>query len=239
MENEEGFVFNQTRADADLIEKIKIKWVAGDVNIVKYDGEEIKFSESSHSHLNEKTAMVSKVEGNELIIHFTKEKKHSLWGNLKKTLNVSLPKDLKVLFVSAVSANVFVNGLTVNEFVGDSVSGCLKAENLDAKKMAFKTISGVVKLTGCFDMIKGNSISGRTEVISSVCPSRIWIETVSGLISVTVPENEGFTAQIERVSGTVRSDFDLRVNDKYMVYGDGNALFKLKTVSGKTSINRL
>lgn len=239
MENENGFVFNQTTADANVIKKVKIEWIAGRINIVKGEGDQIQFSESSSARLTEKTAMVSKVAGNELIIFFKKDKMPLFFKGLKKTLTVSLPRDLEVLFVKSISGGIFVNGINAHEFVCDSVSGGLKTDNLATQKATFKIVSGGVSLRGTFDMIKGNSVSGGVEIVSSVCPSRIWVENISGSNSVTIPENAGFTAQIERVSGRVKTDFNLLDQGKCMVYGDGSALFKLKNVSGSTSINRL
>ena len=86
------------------------------------------------------------------------------------------------------------------------------------------------------------------------CTSEETLETISddivqpvmvqpGEISVRLPDNAGFSLRYQRISGDIRSDFDLRtsLNAKSgtAVYLDGgNCTYSMKTVSGDLLIYR-
>lgn len=235
---DDSYVSNQSTADANVVNKINIDWLSGEIKIVKGEGDTIRFTESSSSELNDRTALVSKVEGNELKIGFTRDGRGVRLKNLSKDLTVTVPKDLLNLDIETVSGETSVSNITVNEFDIEKVSGRLVTDNLVANKVDFESVSGSTDLKGSFNSINGNTVSGSVDIESLVCPSRIDIESVSGSTEILIPENDGFTARSDRMSGGIKTDFESQYSGKTIVYKNGGASFGFEGVSGSVTINR-
>lgn len=233
-----GFVSNQSTADANVVNTISIDWVSGEINIVKGEGDTIQFSESSSSELNARTSMVSKVVGSELKINFTREDLGFKFKSLNKNLTVTVPKDLLELDIETVSGETSVSNITVNEFEIEKVSGRLVTDNLVAQKVDFNSVSGSTDLKGSFNSIDGNTVSGSVEIDSLICPNRVDIESVSGSTTLVIPENDGFTAESNRMSGGLKTDFESQSTGRTLVYKNGGAKFRFEGVSGSVTINR-
>lgn len=235
---DEKFVSGIYTADANVVNSIKIEWVNGEINVVKSDGDKIEFSEVSSRDISEKEEMVSKVEGNELTIKFTKGDRMT-YNNLRKKLTVLVPKNLMELDIETVSGGTTVKDLTVNDFSVEKVSGTLKTENLVANMVNFESVSGSTDFHGSFSLIDGETVSGSVKINSKICPSSIDIETVSGSINIGIPENDGFTAISDTVSGSLNTDFESQQSKKKIVYKDGRANFAFSGISGSVTINKI
>ncbi len=243
---------------ASGIEKLKIDWVSGRVDLQIYDGEEICITETSNRQLNEKNSLRYKVSGDTLKIRFRKN--GILFGNLpNKDLQVMLPKrlaqSLQEVQVDAVSAKIEVNDLQAEEMhyettsgaihllgVGakeievDTVSGNLDIEAAQAAEVDISTVSGATQLEGAFGTIHASGVSGQIKVQSSACPDRVSASTVSGGVTLIIPENEGFSVSFDRVSGEFSSDFPITLNEGEGTYKNGGADFIVDTVSGNFSV---
>ncbi len=240
------------------IEKLKIDWVSGRVDLKIYDGEEIYITETSNQQLNEKNTLRYKVSGDTLRIRFRKS--GILFGHLPdKDLQVMIPERLaqalKEIGVDAVSAKIDVKDLQAEEMhyettsgainligVGakeievDTVSGDLCIEASQAVEVDISTVSGLTQLEGAFGKIHASGVSGEMKVQSSVCPDRVNASTVSGNVTIIIPENAGFSVSFDRVSGEFNSDFPITMNEGEGTYKNGGADFIVDTVSGNFSV---
>lgn len=240
------------------IENLDIEWISGRVELQIWDGEEIYIAETSKRQLNEKNSLRYKVSGDTLKIRFRKN--GILFGSLpEKDLQLMLPKRLaqalKKVQVDAVSAKIEVNDLQAEEMhyettsgaihlLGagakeievDTVSGYLDLEAAQAAEVDISTVSGETQLEGAFGVIHASGVSGQIRVQSSVCPDRVSASTVSGGITLVIPENEGFSVSFDRVSGEFSSDFPITLNEGEGSYKNGGADFNVDTVSGNFSI---
>lgn len=117
-----------------------------------------------------------------------------------------------------------------------STSGDLEISGA-VKELEVKTSSGDIELDGMIACLTAKTISGDLDARLSDVPQAIRIDTVSGDSKLYLPENEGFTLNYKRVSGDIKSDFNLltSINSKegHGVYRDGNLrTFFIGTVSG-------
>ncbi|MDO4479409.1 MAG: DUF4097 family beta strand repeat-containing protein [Lachnospiraceae bacterium] len=99
-----------------------------------------------------------------------------------------------------------------------SASGRISAEAVDARSLRLESVSGNV-----------------TAVLGSA-PKTCALNTVSGKVSLTLPENAGFTARIGTVSGDFDSDLALKKNGDTYINGDGRADITMDTTSGDMKI---
>lgn len=148
-------------------------------------------------------------------------------------------------------SNAKLNGLNVN-----GISGSIAIENVSAKDMDLDTVSGLIDVSDCAaDAIKVVSISGEMTIGGIFGSARlnstsgaVWftdgsdgikeleIGTVSGDVTMQLPESAGFNMMVSTVSGDVSSVFGLTKNGSNYVYGDASADFDIDTVSGDITI---
>ena len=148
-------------------------------------------------------------------------------------------------------SNAKLNGLNVN-----GISGSIAIENVSAKDMDLDTVSGLIDVSDCAaDAIKVVSISGEMTIGGIFGSARlnstsgaVWltdgsdgikeleIGTVSGDVTLQLPESAGFNMMVSTVSGDVSSVFGLTKNGSNYVYGDASADFDIDTVSGDITI---
>lgn len=231
-----------SEVDAAMIHHIEIEWIAGDITVKKGTGDKFKISESSNNELTDKTGLRYTVDGGTLKIHYTKYRNNNLtWlNNLSKSLTVEVPVDyLSELEIDTVSSDIKIYDLTLDKLEVNTVSAMLETGNVTAGTVDYATVSGDVNLDGRFTAIDGEGVSARLNITSSICPVSIDVESVSGNITLNIPENEGFQASRRRGSASINSDFETVMQNDSLIYKNGGADFNVDTLSGTVRINRL
>lgn len=224
------------------IHSIEIEWIDGDIKVAAAEGDQVKFNESAKKELTDKTKLRYKVEGGVLKIRYSKYKNYSnnsMFRNLSKQLTVTVPKELAELEIECVSSDVEVTGLKIGTLDVEAVSGDLTTHNVTAEQVERTQVSGDMVLNGAFRTVKVESVSGEASVLSTVCPQKVKMDSVSGDIIMRIPENDGFRVSKDSASGTLSSDFAGSISKNEMVYKNGGAEFKMSTVSGDITVNRL
>lgn len=176
---------------------------------------------------------------------------------MKVDYTVQLPKECEIK-VSGVSCLISAKGLHGNIDI-NSVSGKLTLEELSGI-LKLSVVSGAIdgqKLSGEFN---GNSVSGRIRIIDSnfnnanikSVSGKMVVETpinegpyvfnsVSGALSLIVPQESSCTAQIKSVSGRLRTSLpitkDKRKNSRgFVEIAHGGPEVTYKSVSGSMRI---
>lgn len=251
---------------ADDITEIEINWVAGAVNLSPYSGNTVTFEESASRSLQQDEQLRYRVDGNKLIIQFCSSKKSlfnfgtSIQG---KALDVQIPASLldkldniqissvssKVTISSLATANIDIdtvsgaaelNDIQCSELSVNTTSGAVTASNITADSFGIETVSGRVTAQGKIKSFDSETVSGEVDFNCAALPDEIDIETVSGSSRITLPENDGFTAKFDTVSGRFSSDFEVtsKLSDKDVYYyenGDDCSI-SINSVSGSAQI---
>ncbi len=191
--------------DTENINSVEISWVSGDVTVKLYDGNTIKFSEDVYKDAGEEIRLHYYVDVDELKIKFAESGYDGMSLEEHKNLTVYIPKNMQLdaIEVETVSANVFVENLSLNEFEFQSVSGNLKAilegELVDGK---FDSVSGNVELTMprdsqfklLFSTVSGsfNSdfklVGEESEFVCGSKENELEFNSVSGILSLKAAE---------------------------------------------------
>lgn len=134
------------------------------------------------------------------------------------------------------------------EFVGRTVSGDVEAEGLDAPVKA-RTVSGDISVSTT-DFADATTVSGSIEVRMGRADWRGELDftTVSGDITVTLPEALSTEIEFESLSGDIESDFAIALSSRRGSWGiggrvrgtigDGGRSLSFKTVSGDVRLRR-
>ncbi len=178
-----------------------------------------------------------------------------------KELVVSVPRAMLEsgeldIQLDGVSNDTYISSAKLNGLNVNSISGSIAIENVSAKDMDLDTVSGLIDVSDCAaDAIKVVSISGEMTIGGIFGSARlnstsgaVWftdgsdgikeleIGTVSGDVTMQLPESAGFNMMVSTVSGDVSSTFGLIKNGSNYVYGDASADFDIDTVSGDITI---
>lgn len=163
------------------------------------------------------------------------------------------------LDVDSVSGNIFLQNLSITNLKINNVSGGINLSNIDCgQEIEIDTVSGAINLTdvkassldldcvssrinilGIIDNINVDGVSNNVTLTMYEAPKRLDSESVSGSFKLIIPENDGFIATLDSVSGNINSNFEVNYNKKQIIYKNASLIYKFDTVSGDVSINKL
>lgn len=248
---------------SDKITSIAVDWAEGKIDLVVWDGDEVKLEESGHGD-DERYMMRSRVDGDDLEIKFAKSGLRWDSANLKKTLVIYIPKDLALTLheidISAAAAEVTVGAeedasevIVCDRIQLESASGDLKLMGVKADEVSVSAASASLSFNGKADEISVGGVSGALSICGDVeeisveavsatvtlkldrTPSEINVETVSGNVDISLPDDgDGFVAELNGISGSL--EYNSKSVGRYHTVGRGIGDFDFETVSGKVSI---
>lgn len=228
---------------SERIDALEINWVDGSITVESYDGDKVEIAEDDIS--NRDDMLRYRVADGKLIIQYRKSG-GSLLKNwrLKKDITVRIPSDMVPDFmeleISSVSARIDVSDISAyNSVTINNVSGKVNLNHVGANWLEVNTVSGDVKADGRFYHINTDSVSGNVSVVTSEAPKDIECDSVSGDVTVSMPDNSGFEVNFDAVSGDLNSDFDLVKRGSRYIYGDGRAEYEFDSVSGDFTLERI
>ncbi len=169
------------------------------------------------------------------------------WNAIRVTTgsgDVELESGLEVanLDLRTTSGDVECPQVTCGVCVIETVSGDVELSGTFCQGRV-KTVSGDVSFRGSVGDLTVNSTSGDLDLKLENVPDTMTLGTVSGDTRLYLPDNDGFYLHYQRISGDVRSDFNLKtsLSDKSgtAVYLSGaDRHYTMKTVSGDLRIYR-
>ena len=237
------------------VTRLDIGWIAGDVEISAYDGDEIRVAESASGALAENEKLRWKLEDGVLHLRYCAP---GLCNMQAKSLTVLIPESLCLegLEVDVTAAELTLDALTVSGEVNfDSVSGGIRARKLACQRLSVSTVSGAGEIEGCMERLRYSStsggmradglpegcevetdtVSGNMELRFTGCPGDIEADSTSGSVSVYLPGDVGFELDYDSVSGDLDCDFPVLRG----VYGD-RVMFSIdvSTTSGDLDIRK-
>lgn len=236
----ESPLVNEYEFDAREIDRLKIDWAAGKIVIVPVEGKNISVTEEV---LGTDKTMVLKKDGSMLYVQYCEGAIGLSFGSgssLKKNLYVCVPQDwdCKELEIDAASATVQVENLTIEELASSTASGTHTFTNCQVEKLKMETVSGNLDFTGSLDKLDFNGVSAQANLVLSNQPKSIQLESVSGDLNLTLPEDCGFTLDKDSLSGRVSSELETTEKDGKIVHGDGSCEIEVEGVSSSVHIRK-
>lgn len=252
--NAEDYSVGSGSVPVDDIDSLEIHWIAGSVDLVPSSDKNITFTESTGLDLEDQLRYL--VQGNTLIIQFAESDNYF---DDKKSLEITVPKalagELRNLNFDCVSADINLCDMNAQDILLDTVSGTATAERITCKKLGLDTVSGELRATdtsadnlkldavsgsadvsGTFREIDSDTVSGDIRIASKECPKSIETDAVSGDLTLILPEDSDFTADLDSVSGEIECDFASKTKGSKTICGNGDNSFDLESVSGDVHI---
>ena len=206
--------WNEVSADntysvaADGVSSLNLAWIAGIVEIVPVSGDEIKISETCENPLDDGTALCWRVENGRLEIKYSARR-----DKLPvKYLRIGLPETIEL-------ENVAV----------DMTTSSISAEGMTMEKLSVSSVSGNVIFRNCtIGTVTAETVSGEVQIGMRNADAKLKINTVSGNVSLLVPEGMQPSVRFSSVSGDMVHSIDCTMSE--------NAAFSVDTVSGNLQI---
>ena len=236
---------NQTgySVKADSVRNLKVDWVSGSIRVEPADVKTITFSESEPRdgryqlrwELKEHTLKISFCDDSLTDWHH-----FSINANLEKDLTVLVPRDfaLDSLEVDSASATLEVKDLTIRDVEVDSASGECHFDGCTVEQLDVDTASGDIRFQGSLDVLDCEGASASIYAVLDNVPSRISVDTMSGDLDLTLPENAGDTLKLDAMSSAFRSDFDTTLKNGQHISGDGSCRIDVNAMSGDVTIRK-
>lgn len=222
------------------IREIKIEWISGSVTVEPGDVQEITFLESGNG--TDKYEMVWKQSGDELVIQYSKDSSIAgfglHFGDGSKDLTVTVPRGwvCDSLELDTASTDLTVRDMIIREMEIDSASGTAKFENCTVSSLDVDTASGDVTFTGSLNELDFEAASASFTGVLENVPDKVKMDSMSGGLTLTLPEDAGFTVSLDAMSSDFSSDFPTVKKNKSYVCGDGHCKIDVDAMSGDVSI---
>jgi len=199
------------------VENIDVSWIDGKVKVERHGGDEIILSETANRKMRTAEQVHWLLDGDTLYVKYMRAGKNSTFW-LDKELTLLLPENMKLedVRISGVSAELEAELPAAETVTVDSVSGTVDVTMQKTEKARVDTVSGDVTI--CFANV----------------PASIDADAVSGDLTVQLPEDAGFTAKLDSVSGRISGELLEGVTDvkKEFVRGNGACSISMDSVSG-------
>ena len=226
----------------DKVREIEIEWVSGDILIQPGNVEYIVFSEDGVTDL--RYAMRWILSDGELKITFSQDDNLRIdFGNhseLDKDLTILVPEDwvCESLSIECASASVEINDMTIREVDFDGASGACEFENCTVGEIDLDSASGDIRFIGSLETLDCDAASAGVYAVLTNVPSRLDMDTMSGDLEITLPEDAGFTLSIDAMSDDFESDFETTMRNGNYVCGDGRCRINVNALSGDVVIHK-
>ena len=244
----------------DTVKYLDISWIGGDIVIEYHDGAEVIVEEKSTHTLSDDEIMRYWLDGEILYILYMASGVYQELPKDKELL-IKLPFDstlmdmeietvsadvnitsvkTKALDIETVSGDIFFDEISViGEAEISNVSGMIKGV-FSADEFTAEGVSGNIEIS-CQDVreISAFCVSGNVSVSCEVLPKDLDIETVSGNVSVFLPNDSEFSIKFASVSGEMESDFPMTLKRKIYSHGISDLEYEIETVSGGAMLSYL
>jgi len=228
------------------LKEIYIHSVSSDVSVFSTDEEEIKIHFYDRTALKSEKAspkLITNLEGSKLKIEIEYPK--VIFYNADVVLDIYIPQDYtRNINIDAVSADVDISNLDINNFQCKTVSGDLKIKSLGSDNLTLNTTSGEVNIMDFTGNLKADSVSGDINVRYGVFDNNIDVKTISGKVEIDLPQYAEFYLKTNTVSGEIFAKFLItiisfnKMKQLEGTVGTGDNRIIIDTVSGDIYINK-
>lgn len=225
----------------DGVTRLDVNWVSGSIDVLSYDGTQVKVYESASRDLKADEMLRYRVQNGTLSVQFCKSLNgFSLRNMPEKHLTILLPGTvaLESIAIENVSGDLCLDGggLSAGAIGIESVSGHVTIRNWIADMLTIENASGEMDIHGEFNRIIAESVSGGQTYHLPVTPDEIEIETVSGEVVLYLTKDRGFSAGLDSVSGRIVTDFAQTPDRKSATWGDGDASMRFETIANDVAL---
>ena len=230
---------NLANISGEQVTEIDIDWYSGNIHILPSEGSDITVKETEGNH-----PLDWKVEDSKLSIEFCEESIFSGLGlgrTAPKDLTVTVPRGwvCRQLKIDAASSNLLVQDLTIQKAEIDSANGIAEFVNCTVDEMEVDAASGDVMFEGCLDTLEFDAASASFTATLHNAPRVIDMDSASGSLDLTIPEDTGFSVRMQGIKNTFSADdFEITKQNGVYTHGNGACRIEMDSMSGSVSLHK-
>lgn len=223
---------------AEQVSELDIQWVAGSITIQPGDSNEISFSETA----NGANPMVWRHDGHKLVLEFCEDrwKPFDGWDRnwKRKDLVITVPREWVAdeVNIEAVYADVEISDLSMQELDLNTVSGKADLSGCTVDAVSLESVSGDIQFDGSLGKLEVDAVSANCTVSLTEAPQKISMQSISGDMELTLPENCGFSVTMENLKSDLNTDFAVSKNGRIYTSGDASCKIEVSGMSGDVTI---
>ncbi len=221
--------------DPQQVSNIQIEWASGNIDFITADVDSICFFEEGNN-ITQEGAMSHRQSGDTVYIRFQNTSSIlGLFNTHSKDLTVTVPRawNCQSLDISIASADIRITELSAQRVHIETASGDCRFDSCSIGQLEIDGASSSVHYQGSLNTLECDTASGSFTGILENTPISIEMDTASGDLDITLPENTGYQVELDALSGRFTSEFG---NSLY--YGDGSCKIDFDGVSGDIQIRK-
>lgn len=230
-----------TSCDAAGIRELEIEWAAGSITIFP-DEYTTKITVIEPKMNDDKYQMRCVQSGNKLGIQFHDPEHAWIFRNetVAKDLTIIVPADWNCedLQIDAASASIQMSDLKMLDVEINGASGICNFTNCSVDDLEVNTASGDVTFNGALNQLDFKAASANCHLTLNNVPFGITMESMSGDLTLDLPEDAGFALEMDALSGEFTSDFATTMQDGRHVCGNGMCRISISALSGDVNIRK-
>lgn len=215
------------------VKTLCVNWAAGDIYLQTGTVSEIRLEESDDGE----NPMVIKDSGSRMEVNFSKNAFRN--STQKKNLHITVPESWngKGLEINAAAVNIYMTGITVSDVVISTASS--ECEILDCTLNRLELDSAANNLRFVGSLTEADFDGAAIEAVLTLFnnPRSISMDSMSGSLTLNLPEDCGFDLEKESLSGKLYTEFPTTKNGDHYIYGNGHCKIDVNGLSASVTIN--
>ena len=242
------------------IEKLQIFWARGQVTINKSPDKNVYITEKSYIKPKESETVSTFIKNDTLTINDNNslpylsikgfvdteqlQKLLKEYYNTEYDLEISLPeKQYKEFYFKTTNADYILENHTIDTMISETVNGTVEYKNIKANNINSNSINGNILLHSDVQSQQYylKSVNGNIDAVFSVFPASLFTNTVNGSITLTLPENDGFSINKSKLKTTknLNSSFSLKDANNKKIYKNGKIVLDIVCINGSVTLKKL
>lgn len=219
-------ILQSSSVPASRIQDLSIDWVSGSITLGPGESSNITVTEAGN---DASRPMVLKQSGSTLIVQYCDSQKSLLGTNPEKDLFISVPIgwQCRELEIDAASTDIVISDLTIEEVEIDTASGNSKFADCNVDSLEMSSASGDLDFTGTLREMKFSGAFADAMLLLYNVPKSISMDSMSGNLDLTLPEDCSFTVSKDLLSGSFETDFEVDRDDGHISHRSSSSECKI------------
>ena len=140
--------------------------------------------------------------------------------------------------LSSTSGKIYAGDVFADELTAHTTSGKISLESAVGIDSDVSTVSGSIGIKGTFQNLRAKTVSGSISAVTDVLIDEVRLESVSGSVELTVPEDTSAKVNYSSISGNFNTSFNNGASGKKgeISIGAGAGEIRFSTTSGSMSL---
>lgn len=217
------------------VKTLSINWAAGDIHLQTGSNSNIRVEESGDSS----NPLVINNFGSRMEINFSKNAFRN--SNQKKDLYITVPENWngKDLEINAAAVNIYITGITASKVAIATASSECEIRECNLDRLKVDSAAGSLKFTGTLNEADFDGAAIEATLTLSNNPHAISMDSMSGSLTLNLPEDCGFDLEKDSLSGKMYTEFPTTKNGDHYIYGNGHCKIDVDGLSASVTINKI